>query len=167
MQEVSDDQLRGLLDREAIRERIYRYCRAVDRLDIPLGRSIFHEDSYADYEMYKGPGRDAIDWICERHLNFLGHSHQVSNILIDLDGDRAGSEAYVTASLRLMRERRLQQITYLCRYVDRWSRRGGVWGIDDRKVMFDLDEIRDIAEVRSRERSGLDDPSYAVMRSPI
>ncbi|MDP3493691.1 MAG: nuclear transport factor 2 family protein [Hyphomonadaceae bacterium] len=165
MSNVAEGLLRDLADREAIRERIYRYCRAVDRLDVPLGRSIFHEDAQADYEMYKGPGRDAINWICERHLDFLNHSHQVSNILIDLDGDSAGSEAYVTATLRTMRTGKLQQITYWCRYIDKWSRRGGVWGIDNRQVMFDLDEVRDIVELRSRERRGQDDPSYAVMRA--
>lgn len=166
MSKVAEELLRELADREAIRERIYRYCRAVDRLDAPLGWSIFHEDATADYDMFKGTGREVIDQICERHLAFLGHSHQVTNILIDLDGDKAGSEAYVTATLRLRRDGRLQQITYWCRYLDQWSRRQGVWGIDNRRVMFDLDEIRDVVEVRSRERRGRDDPSYAVMRAP-
>src|SRR5437764_1133255 len=93
--------LQTLADRQAITELIYRYCRAVDRLDKPLGYSIWHEGGLADYgeSVYQGDGRGVIDFICAQHLHTLHHSHQVSNILIDLNGDRAGSEAYVTASL--------------------------------------------------------------------
>lgn len=51
--------LEALTARQTIAERIYRYCRSVDRLDIPLGHSIWHEDGVADYgeAIYQGPGR--------------------------------------------------------------------------------------------------------------
>ena len=53
---IDPAEMRGLLDRQAITEQIYRYCRAVDRLDIPLGHSVFHEDATADYgdSLYRG-----------------------------------------------------------------------------------------------------------------
>ena len=81
--------LRALVDRQEITDLIYRYCRSVDRLDVPLGHSIWHEDAIADYgeEFYQGDGRGVIDLICAQHLHVLHHSHQVSNIIIDLDGD--------------------------------------------------------------------------------
>jgi SnoaL-like domain len=41
--------LRQLADRQAITDLIYRDCRSVDRLDIPPGHSIWHEDGYAGY----------------------------------------------------------------------------------------------------------------------
>jgi hypothetical protein len=91
---------RDVADRLAITEKIYRYCRSVDRLDVPLGHTVFHPDSYADFGSYKGSGRGWIDYICVEHRKVLHHSHQVSNIVIEIDGDRAGSEAYVTAALR-------------------------------------------------------------------
>jgi hypothetical protein len=76
----------AIADRTQITELIYRYCRAVDRLDVPLGHSIWHEDGWADYgpDVYQGPGKGVIDLICAQHLRALHHSHQVSNILIDL-----------------------------------------------------------------------------------
>ena len=80
-------------DRLAIMDKIYRYCRSVDRLDVPLGHSVFHEDSYADFSLCKGPGRGWIDHVCQEHLNFLHHSHQVTNIVLEIDGDCAGSES--------------------------------------------------------------------------
>jgi hypothetical protein len=74
-------------DKFAITEQIYRYCRSVDRLDVALGHTVFHPDSHADFGLYSGPGRGWIDFICEEHRKFLHHSHQVTNIVIDLAGD--------------------------------------------------------------------------------
>ena len=83
---IDPAEMRGLLDRQAITEQIYRYCRAVDRLDIPLGHSVFHEDATADYgdSLYRGDGRGVIDFICAAHLLALSHSHQVCNSIIAL-----------------------------------------------------------------------------------
>ena len=161
---------RSLADRQAITELIYRYCRSVDRLDVPLGHSIWHEDGIADYgaSIYQGNGRGAIDFICAQHAKTLHHSHQVTNILIDLDGDRAGSESYVIAALRIRRGERLQQMMLWCRYIDSWSRRAGRWGLDRRVTIRDFDEIRDVVAMgeyaaASRDRG---DPSYVVLKDP-
>jgi hypothetical protein len=164
-----DGELEALAARQAITALIYRYCRSVDRLDVPLGRSIWHEDGIADYgaDFYQGDGRGVIDHICTQHLHTLHHSHQISNILIDLDGDHAGSEAYATATLRARRGEQLIQITIWGRYVDRWSRRSGRWGLDHRLAIRDFDEIREVTSLRDhlvgrRDRS---DPSYVAIRS--
>lgn len=155
-------------DRQAIVDLIYRYCRAVDRLDEPLGHSIWHEDGTADYgeEFYVGPGRGVIDLICRQHRGTLAHSHQVTNVLIRLAGDRAGSESYCFATLRVEREGKPMQISVWTRYIDRWSRREGRWGLDHRTAIRDFDEIREVVPVSStaRGRRDRDDPSYAVLR---
>jgi hypothetical protein len=161
--------LQQVADRQAITDLIYRYCRSVDRLDIPLGHSIWHDDGIADYgeTVYQGDGRGVIDHICAQHAHTLHHSHQVSNIIIDLDGDHAGSESYVTASLRIMRDGQLKQMSVWGRYIDRWSRRDGRWGLDKRISIRDFDEARDVVAmgdhtVGSRDPS---DPSYAVLKN--
>jgi hypothetical protein len=163
------DVLQDMADRQAITDLIHRYCRSVDRLDVPLGRSIWHEDAIADYgeAVYQGDGRGVIDHICAQHLRTLHHSHQVSNILIDLDGDRAGSESYVTATLRVRQGEQLKQMTVWGRYIDRWSRRNQRWGLDRRVSVRDFDEVRDVVamgnhDIGRRDRS---DPSYAVLRN--
>lgn len=160
------DALAQLADKHAITEQIYRYCRSVDRLDVPLGHSVFHDDATADYGAnYKGTGRGAIDWICASHRQLLFHSHQVSNVLVELDGDRAGSEAYVTATLRMEREGRLVQMEVWGRYCDRWSRRDGLWRIDHRDSLIDYDSIREVTPMQSHDRARRDetDPSYAAL----
>lgn len=160
--------LQEIADRLAITDLIYRYCRSVDRLDIPLGHSIWHEDSYADYgvDVYQGNGRGAIDHICAQHRHTLLHSHQVTNIILELAGDRAASESYVMAALRIKRGEQMMQMSVWGRYVDQWSRRDGRWGLDNRLSIRDFDEARPVQpmyehDIGRRDRS---DPSYLVLQ---
>jgi hypothetical protein len=160
--------VRAVADRQQITDLIYRYCRSVDRLDIPLGHSVWHEDGIADYgeTVYQGNGRGVIDHICAQHRHTLYHSHQVSNIIIELDGDRAGSESYVTASLRMRRGDQLKQMTVWGRYIDRWSKRNGRWGLDKRVSVRDFDEVRDVTVMYDHDTGRRDrsDPSYGVLK---
>jgi len=164
---IEEQALQALLDKQAITEAIYTYCRAVDRLDISLGHSIWHEDGIADYgaDYYQGPGRGVIDLICQHHENLISHSHQVTNILIDLDGDRAGSEAYVSGSMRVQRDGKIQHMGVWARYLDSWEKREGRWGLMRRETVFDHEEIREVTPMGrslafTRDRS---DPSYAYV----
>lgn len=160
--------LRSVADRQEITQQIYLYCRAMDRIDAELGYSIWHADGVADYgeAVFRGSGRGFIDWVCERHSEMLGHSHQVSNIIIALDGDTAGSESYVTAALRFRIGERLVERTVRGRYADRWSRRDGRWAIDRRIYIHDLDDQQDVVSMEGppgigrRDRT---DPSYAIL----
>lgn len=159
--------LNELADREAIRELIYRYCRAVDRIDAELGYSVWHDDGTADYgeAIYLGTGRGAIDFICASHRALLGHSHQVTNITLTLDGDRAASESYVFATLRMAGEGSERAIGIWGRYLDRWSKRAGRWGIDHRQTVLDFDEVREVVSAHAPQRYGRrdrHDPSYAL-----
>jgi hypothetical protein len=165
MSTASDLQL--LADRQAITALIYRYCRSVDRLDVPLGHSIWHEDGYADYgDIYCGPGRGVIDHICAQHRQLLYHSHQVTNILLDVHGDTAGSESYVIAHLRMRRGEEHLQMGVWGRYIDRWERRNGRWGLVKRIAIRDFDEIRPVQPMKEHDvgRRDRSDPSYQVLR---
>lgn len=156
-------------DRLAITDKIYRYCRSVDRLDVPVGHSVFHEDSFADFgASYVGTGRGWIDFICEEHRKFLHHSHQVTNIIIEIDGDdgtRAGSESYVYASLQRQDGDTVFQHEFWARYVDTWSKRGGDWAIDRRDCIVDYGAIREVTPLPGSPSSRRDrgDPSYTVL----
>lgn len=152
-------------DRLEITDKIYRYCRAVDRLDVQLGYSVFHEDSRAIFPNFESSGHDWIDTVAKMHLNFLHHSHQVTNIIIEVDGDRAGSEAYVTGTLRSRDGDKVVERQHICRYIDEWSRRDGEWKIDKRECVVDFNSTRDVTPIFESERTRRDkaDPSYAVL----
>ena len=162
-----DDQelVRQVADRQAITDQIYRYCRAMDRIDAELGYSVWHEDGTADYSaaVFRGSGRGFIDFVCEQHRQVLMHTHQVTNIIIDLFGDRAASEAYCTLHMRVESEGKLKQIMVMSRYIDRWSKRGGRWAIDHRRTVMDFDEIREVTEMHRHDvaRRDRSDPCYA------
>ena len=162
--------LQTLADRQAITDMIYRYCRSMDRIDAELGYSIWHEDAVADYgaEVYQGSGRGFIDFVCEQHRRTLTHVHQVTNILIELDGDRAGSESYVVSDLRAGQGEQVKHITTWGRYIDAWERRDGRWGIVKRIAIRDFAEVRDVTPAPLPPRGARDpnDPSYAVLRGP-
>jgi len=161
------DLLTQVADRQAITDQIYRYCRSMDRIDHELGYAVWHDDGTADYgeAVFQGTGRGFIDHVCVQHSHLLVHSHQVTNIVIELDGERAGSEAYVTANLRMERGGKLLQMTVLSRYIDRWSKRDGRWAIDHRVAVMDMDEIREVTPMKQLDQGRRDrtDPSYAVL----
>jgi len=168
---TNEEALRALIDKQAIRDQLYAYCRSVDRLDIPLGHGVFHEDSHADYgqDVYQGPGRGCIDKIVRDHDHLTSHSHQISNILIDLDGDRAGSEAYMTGTMRMERDGKEFQIFVRARYLDAWEKRDGRWGIVRRELAYDHDEVREVTAMRGPSHSARDstDPSYTFLKGSL
>jgi hypothetical protein len=164
-----DKALQEVVDKQAITDLLHRYCRSMDRCDYELGYSLWHDGSVADYgaQIYQGPGRGFIDYVLERHLNYcLYHSHQITAINMTVEGDHAGSEAYVWAVVRTNREGTEMQRSVWGRYIDSWERRGGRWGIVKRTYIHDFDDIREAQPMQAgwgkRDRS---DPSYAVLET--
>jgi hypothetical protein len=162
---MGGDDIGTLLDKQQITELLYRYCRAVDRIDRELGYSVWHDDAVADYgSIYQGSGRGVTDFICDSHKHGVVHSHQITNVIIELAGDTARSEAYITSGMILMRGEQPYQITTRGRYLDRWSRRAGRWGIEKRYFAGDINETRPVTLASIVPRFTLDrsDPSYAL-----
>ena len=160
-----------LLAKQAIRDAIYRYCRGEDRMDAKLSASLWHPDGTATYgrdgALFNGP---ASAWSQAGLAGYTGSSHQVTNIIIEVEGDRAVSEAYVTARLwKMSNDSQIWQRVTVGRYLDRWSCRGGVWAVDHRRFIFDMS----CASTPTRERDpdwfegrqGREDPSYDVLGS--
>jgi hypothetical protein len=149
---------------QAITKVILRYCRAMDRIDAQLGYTVWHEDGTADFgEAFKGSGRGFIDWVCVLHRTFDNHFHQVGNILLDVDGERATSETYVTVSLLATKDAQKLLTTSYARYVDRWSCRGGRWAIDHRQFLLDFYCTRPVDAQPGSGRRDATDLSYAIL----
>lgn len=138
---TNDDALRQLLDKQAITEVLYRYCYAMDQNDRDLGRSVWHPDGTANYVgMFDGTGWDFVEFGQSGHeAAFDGTSHQVTNIVITLDGDHASSSTYVTAACRIAGHDLVYRIRG--RYLDEWSRRDGEWRIDARRFETDIHQV--------------------------
>ena len=134
------DTLETLVAKQAITEALHRYCHALDRFDRAAADSVFHPDATADYgeEIFRGTGHGFLDWVWPVHEGMQVHSHQVTNILIEVDGDSATSETYVTVCLRVDDD---TDIVDRGRYSDAWERRRGVWAITHRKFTDDIQQI--------------------------
>ena len=160
--------LEAMADRQDIANLIYRYCRSMDRMDHEQGYAIWHEDGTADYgpDVFQGTGRGFVDWVCEAHKQLDAHSHQVTNVVIEVDGDRAASEAYCIATLRAHRDEKHTQLMVWNRYIDQWSKRNGRWGIDKRVTVIDFDEQREVTPIGQRSPGSRDhsDPSYQAIK---
>jgi len=158
--------LTELLAKQAIAEALYKYCRAMDRMDNELGKSVFHADAVADYgTMYKGTGHGFIEFVYEAHAGMLLHQHQLGNILITVEGDRAYSESYVMVTFRRTDEANgLVGMYSWGRYIDRWEKRDGRWAISHRHYLHLADESRpvDDSQFPSTGMRDRTDPSYLI-----
>jgi hypothetical protein len=169
-----DAALQALLDREAIRECLYRYCRGIDRVDEAALRAAYWEDASDCHGAWKGSAAGFIDQALARLRQGGLRVHQVTNVAIELDGDRAGVESSFLA-LQITAAKPLLQTFLAGRYLDRFERRRGEWRIAARTVVYDWIEERERPELARGDeglfglrqpvgRAGPDDASYAVLR---
>ncbi|MDG2005366.1 MAG: nuclear transport factor 2 family protein [Novosphingobium sp.] len=164
-------EVRELLDRQQITQALYTYCRAVDRVDRELGYTIWNEGATVDYgdTIFIGDARGLIDWICTSHEQGVAHSHQIANIIVTFNGEQAYSEAYINSAMRMMHEGQLMQVNTRGRYLDRWSRQNGRWGIDRREFVCDFDEVHPAVPGSIPPRLTLDrkDRSYVLFAGEL
>lgn len=143
-QHHTDQILRDLLDKQAIRDVLSRYCRGLDRMDKEMAYAVWWEGGTAFYDgIFEGTGHGFIDWVWEAHSSMERHSHQITNVLIDLDGDLATSESYVTVVLWTLPDADgvQSELVGRGRYLDRWSKRQGFWAIDHRTHLLDMSTV--------------------------
>lgn len=156
-----------LLEKSAIRDALSRYCRSLDRMDKAMAYEVFATDSSAHYyDIYQGTGHGFIDWVWEAHSAMESHSHQITNVLIELDGAQAVSEAYVTVVLQQQRPSGGAEIQCRGRYLDRWAKQDGRWRIVEREHVIDTQsEIPLPAPQKSAEsRRDQMDASFRFLR---
>jgi ketosteroid isomerase-like protein len=132
-------EIEHLIDESQIRKLLYTYCRAVDRCDEPLLRSLYHPDAVEMHGGYAG----SVDGFCHFAMQTMAWmesgSHQITNVLIELDGDVAMSEAMFISIAAGGTDAAGQKIDLLItgRYLDRFERRAGRWKIARRQVVWD------------------------------
>jgi SnoaL-like domain len=143
----TDDELQAVLDRAAIREVLYRYCRGADRCDEDLLRSCYHADGLDRHGRFQGGASDFAQWVTSVQLSTsITTQHALSNIVIELAGDTAWVEsAFMATHIRpgeddTPDEPRLE--TFWGRYVDRFEKRAELWAIATREVVHDWSEKR-------------------------
>jgi hypothetical protein len=136
--------LNALWDERAITRLLVDYCRACDRFDMPLLRSVYHPDAIEDHGMIDGGASEFCDFV-EKAVGtgspYKVTHHRLTNIAIDLHGDWAHVESYFSAyHCREDDSGRFDEFIG-GRYVDRAERRDGVWKIAHRKTVYEWSRI--------------------------
>jgi ketosteroid isomerase-like protein len=161
-----DPAVQELLDKAAIREVLWRYCRGVDRRDPELVTSCYHPDAYDDHlgRVYTGEtvGQGLVDWMNEIMVKT---SHNITTNTIKVFGDTAGSESYTTSMHIQKGDGANHTLLSVARYIDRFERRHGEWRIANRLVVGEFSGWAEMHMHPFDSPSRLDrtDPSYGVL----
>lgn len=131
--EMEDRVLQELIDLRAIEQLMIRYCDRIDANDPEGAADCFAEDGVGKYwGVFRG--RKEIAGRLRRILKgFSATSHHLSNIKIDLDGDRATAVSYVYAFHRMADTG--EPTHYWGRWVDRLVKVDGQWLFAERQVV--------------------------------
>lgn len=165
-----------LMDREAIRDCIYRYCRGIDRADEAALRASYWPDAYDSHGAYAGPAEGFFVWVKEAWRHKPRNVHQVSNILIEF---RSGSSAVVETYFNALQRGTggdgvLRQVHLAGRYCDLFEKRGEAWRVARRTVVYDWidaqvppreDEATRFGPRQPIGKAFPDDPIYGVTPS--
>lgn len=128
-----------LLASAEIHDVLMRYCRAVDRGDVDLLRSVYHDGATDEHGAFHGLGTDFAPRIVEimDAVPLVGQ-HHITNILTHVMGEMADVESYFIA-LQPYRATTGQALLAVIggRYLDQFAFREGHWAISARKVVVD------------------------------
>jgi hypothetical protein len=163
--------LRAVQDRQAIEDVVARYCRAIDRLDLDLLKSVYHPDGTDSHGSFEGNAHEFADFILQRMRSTTSYGfHTVTHSLIELDGDRASGETYYVGYHRIPAGRAAverffgptyadraeaaatlgDEHEYECggRYLDVFTRRDGIWRIQARRITNEWSRCGAVSHVR-------------------
>lgn len=172
----AEAKLAELLDREAIRECLYTYCRGIDRRDEAALRAAYWPDAMDRHGAYSGSASGFIEAALKVLASGPRMIHMIGNVSIALRGSAAAVESYFHALQQDRDPAGRPRNTLLCgRYVDRFEKRDGAWRIAQRTVVYDWIEESPGPEGDEASRFGPripngrprpDDPWYSLLAEP-
>jgi hypothetical protein len=165
---VSEAEVR---DKFALQQLAWTYCHAVDRRDMTLLRSLYHDDAVDDHgPMFCGGPDEFVAWLPSVLSGWEATSHMIANMLFLVDGDQADGELVTTAYHRSCPPD-AQEFIAGGRYLDRYEKRDGAWRFLRRSLVLDWAENRPAADADlaagglERGRADEDDPCF--VRLPL
>lgn len=144
---LAAEELRALADELAIRRVLATYCRAIDRCDKALLRTVYWPDAIDNHGIFNGNALEFADFIVPMLSAMRCTTHSISNVLVQLAGDVARVETYVQAYHDAEGPDGRIDIVVGGRYLDRFERRGAEWRIAHRQFVLDWNQnLRSTAE---------------------
>ena len=128
-------------DRLAIQDVLAKHSRGVDRAEEATLKSAYWPDATVAYGGFNGRAHEFCEYLPDAIKRYAATQHSITNVSIDLRGDDARVETYVTAYHYLAEEEGGDtEMTYIGRYLDRMEKRGDVWKISHRRVVMDWNQ---------------------------
>jgi len=129
-----------LWDKQALHDNLMVYVRGADRHDIDAIRSTYWPDSWDDHGGYIGPGQGWADAALSWHDATYTSNHHVSNVLSEIDGNRAKREStFIWVGPFKDPDVTMFQAG---RYRDLCEKRDGEWKILYRTCIWDWIDLR-------------------------
>jgi len=185
-----DARVQLMWDRQEIERLLYTYCRGVDRQDLDVLKSVYHPDAIDEHGYFVGNAHEFAEHVLARMaINVSYGQHQVSNPLIEVEGDKAicessywgfhkvppGWESLSTFfgeeyAEKAKADGTLEQThEYLCggRYLDNVERRDGVWRIAHRRITNEWSQAGPATEQTQGPRAALNLPGKRDKTDPL
>ncbi|MHA0286342.1 nuclear transport factor 2 family protein [Mycobacterium sp. C3-094] len=167
---MTDPNLTLMLDEFALQRLVHRYCRAVDRGDADLLRSLYHagaSDRHGGFST--GTATDLVAQITAARPYLRAMQHHVTTVNFAIDGDAAEGEVYMLATHTLAAGDHDVDVIVGGRYLDTYEKRSGRWGFTHRMIVTDWARVSDPSQTDLRHpitrhtaigSPGDDDPSH-------
>ncbi len=169
-----EHRLQQLLDRQAILDLVHTYCRAADRHDHALMRTLYHDDAIDEHGgLFKGLASEFIDRLPEIQAPMEILHHNVTTTNIRFDGHYAEGEIYILAFHRIRTASGPVDLLIGGRYFDRYEKRRNSWKFIHRCAVADWANLHDPSIVDLGHpmlqgayigKPGVADPSYGFFR---
>lgn len=158
--------------KQAISEALIRNSRGIDRCDIDLLKSAYHDDAHIEHGPFIGSVEGFANWmLLVQRKQFSTTSHFVSNIYIEINNlgrARATAETYFHTVSRFERNEQHFDRIELGRYVDHFESRNGTkrcqsgtWKIARRIAILDSHRIDPVAE-KHQDANDYDPPIWGA-----
>jgi hypothetical protein len=159
--------VRMFADREAIRDCLLHYCRAIDRCDAELLRKLYWPEAHDDHGIWSGSAAEYVDWVIPLvQERFKVTQHLLGNQLIELEGQQARVETYFQAFHEFREPVEAPSNVLLGgRYLDLLEKRQGQWRILRRRVVFDW--FHDLGRASAWEEGPFGVPAYTGAFKPL
>lgn len=145
--------LQAVVDKSEIADILYKFARAVDRIDETLLRSLLHHDATIDLGpgVFQGTGGDYVHWVMGVVQGLRSTHHMIGNVRVEFDGDAALVESYFHAHIRVEKPIGREDVFMGGRNLDRFERRpsgaAGVWKIAHRKQILDWARTEAVSDI--------------------
>jgi len=143
-------------------------------MDRELALSCWHPGGTDEHTpLFSGTGEAFVEWVWKVHEPMILTRHQLSNILIEVDGAQAWSESYWQVLLRIERDGKLVDLWSGGRYIDHLREIDGGWAFVHRRSVHDWDSVQPVEMTMANfpgpplvDVAAPDAPLYLAARSP-